>query len=212
MLGERGLWYKMNLFEYSARIPLVMAGPGIVTGEAENACPFVELLLTSLDIAWGPTNMLGEPIDGRSLMPLAKGEVDPVDEAIGEYCAEMASYPVVMIRREKLKYVHCDIDPPQLYDLAVDPLETKNLAQIPDFYEVAKQFANEVAIRWNGETHRQKVIATQKSRRALHADMKAGISEHWDYNPSSDASEQYVCNHMEWTFAARRYRFPPAGG
>ena len=31
--------------------------------------------------------MLGEPIDGRSLMPLAKGKFDSVDEAIGEYCA-----------------------------------------------------------------------------------------------------------------------------
>ena len=52
-----------------------------------------------------------------------------------------------MIRRGKLKYVHCDIDPPQLYDLSVDLLETKNLAQIPDFHEVAKQFAKEVAGR-----------------------------------------------------------------
>jgi choline-sulfatase len=175
MLGERGLWYKMNLFEYSARIPLVMAGPGIVTGEAENACPFVELLLTSLDIAWGPTNMLGEPIDGRSLMPLAKGEVDPVDEAIGEYCAEMASYPVVMIRREKLKYVHCDIDPPQLYDLAVDPLETKNLAQIPDFYEVAKQFANEVAIIWNGPSLQDATDFHQRVGNSMHLRYKSAL-------------------------------------
>ena len=81
-------------------------------------------------------------------MPLAKGERDTVDKAIREYCAEMASYPVIMIRRGKLKYVHCNIDPPQLYDLAVDPLETKNLAQIPDFREVAKEFAYEVASKW----------------------------------------------------------------
>ena len=52
-----------------------------------------------------------------------------------------------MIRRGKLKYVQCNIDLPQLYDLAVDPLETENLAQIPDFHEVEKQFVKEVASR-----------------------------------------------------------------
>lgn len=176
MLGERGLWYNMNFFEYSVRVPLVRAGPWIVTGAAENACSLVDLLPTFLDIAGGSMDMLGEPTAGRGLMPLAKGEGDYIDEAIGEYCAEMASYPVIMIRRGKLKYVHCDIDPPQLYDLAVDPLETKKLAQIPDFHEVAKEFAKEVASRWDGKALRQKVIATQKSRRTLQAAMRVGVS------------------------------------
>ena len=62
----------------------------------------------------------------------------------------MESYPAIMIRRGKLKYVHCNIDPPQLYDLGVDPLETENLSQIPDFHEAAKQFVKEVASRWDG--------------------------------------------------------------
>ena len=64
-LGERGLWYKMNFFQYSVRVPLVMVGPGIVTGEAENACSFVDLLPTFLEITGGSIDMLGEPIDGR---------------------------------------------------------------------------------------------------------------------------------------------------
>ena len=32
MLGERGLWYKMSTLDHSMRVPLVMAGPGIVHG------------------------------------------------------------------------------------------------------------------------------------------------------------------------------------
>ena len=209
MLGERGLWYKMNFFEHSARVPLVMAGPGVVHGTAPNAVSLVDLLPTFLEIGGGDESMLGEPIDGRSLMPLARGESDPADEAIGEYCAEMAGHPVIMIRRGALKYVHCDSDPPQLYDVQADPLETTNLAADPRYAEAASVFAEEVAARWDSADLRQKVIATQRSRRALHAAMEAGASEPWDYDPPSDASQQYVRNHMDWTVAASRYRYPP---
>ncbi len=209
MLGERGLWYKMNFFEHSARVPLVMAGPGVAVGTTQNAVSLVDLLPTFIDLAGGDLSMLGEPIDGRSLVPLMRGEEDPVDEAIGEYCAEMTGYPVIMIRRGPLKYIHCDSDPPQLYDLSTDPLETRNVAADPEYSDVALGFAAEVAARWDGEALRTKIIATQKSRRALHAAMEAGASEPWDYNPPSDASQQYVRNQMDWTVAAHRYRYPP---
>lgn len=212
MLGERGLWYKMNFFEQSARVPLVMAGPGVATGTAPNACSLVDLLPTFLDIAGGTADMLGEPIDGRSLMALAGGQHDPVDEAIGEYCAEMTPYPVIMIRRGPLKYIHCDFDPPQLYDVLCDPHETTNLASEPDHAAQAAAFAREIAVRWDGEALRAQIIATQKSRRALHAAMEAGAGQPWDYNPPSDASQQYVRNHMDWTVAASYYRYPPTNG
>jgi choline-sulfatase len=209
MLGERGLWYKMNFFEHSARVPLIMAGPGIGQGTASNACSLVDLLPTFVDIAGGGAELFGEPIDGRNLMPLARGEPDPIDEAIGEYCAEMTPYPVVMIRRGSYKYIHCDCDPPQLYHIVDDPLETCNLAADPEHAETARSFAAEVAARWNSEQLRQQVIATQKSRQALHRAMQTGYQEHWDYNPPSDASQQYVRNHMDWTVAAESYRYPP---
>ncbi|MEP2531185.1 choline-sulfatase [Shimia sp.] len=209
MLGERGLWYKMNFFEHSARVPLVITGPGVAKGVASNACSLVDLLPTFIEIAGGDDAVLGEPVDGRSLMPLARGEDDPVDEAIGEYCAEMTPWPVFMIRRGALKYIHCDPDPPQLYDLSNDPQEKVNLAGDPEYSEVSQGFAAEVAARWDSEKLRDNVIATQKSRRALHAAMDAGAGEDWDYNPPSDASQQYVRNHMDWTVADKFYRFPP---
>lgn len=209
MLGERGLWYKMNFFEQSARVPLIMAGPGIVQGVAANACSLIDILPTLLEIGGGDESLLGEPVDGRSLMPLARGENDPIDEAIGEYCAEMTPYPVFMIRRGSLKYIHCDPDPPQLYDLQNDPQEKVNLADQPSYRKQSAAFAAEVRERWNSDAMRQAIISTQRSRRTLHATMQAGAGEHWDYNPPSDASQQYVRNHMDWTEAADRYRFPP---
>ena len=51
-------------------------------------------------------------------------------------------------------------------------------------------------------------MATQRQRRAIHAAMEAGAAEPWDYNPPKDASQHYVRNHMDWTVAAERFRFP----
>ena len=72
---------------------------------------------------------LGDDIDGRSLLPLIAGNADDDrDEAICEYAAECASHPVFMIRRGRYKYIHCEVDPPLLYDLIDDPDEQTNLA------------------------------------------------------------------------------------
>lgn len=53
MLGERGLWYKMSFFEHSARVPLVVAGPGVVAGTSSAPCSLMDLAPTMLDLAGG---------------------------------------------------------------------------------------------------------------------------------------------------------------
>ena len=188
-----------------------MAGPGVTRGTVPNACSLVDILPTFLDIAaLSGTDKppLGQPIDGRSLWPLATGQSDDRSEAIGEYCAEMAGHPVFMIRRGDLKYVHCDTDPPQLFDLAKDPAELTNRATDPDYAQAARAFAAEVTSRWDSAAIRRDVIATQVQRRAVNAAMEAGAAAHWDYTPPRDASREYVRNHMDWTVAAARFHVP----
>ena len=212
MLGERGLWYKMNFFEHSARVPLVMAGPNVANRSIDNACSLVDLLPTMLDMAASDGAQkpeLGEPIDGRSLYPLACGQFDETSEAIGEYCAEMTSHPVIMIRRGCWKYIHCEADAPLLFNLDKDPDELYNLATHPELVERATSFADEVAARWDSDKIRTDVIATQKARRTLYASMNTGALTSWDYQPPRDASNEYVRNHMDWTVAAETTRFPP---
>ncbi len=212
MLGERGLWYKMSFFEQSVRVPLIVAGPGVAHRAVPNACAHVDLLPTFLEIAGldgRATPEAADPLDGRSLWPLATGAEDASDTAIGEYCAEMTSHPVFMIRRGGLKYVHCATDPPQLYDLSCDPMERENLAEHPDYAAQARAFAEEVAERWDEAALRKAVVADQRRRQTVHAAMETGTRVHWDYAPPRDANNEYVRNHMDWTVAAARNRFPP---
>ncbi|MEM7034808.1 MAG: choline-sulfatase [Chloroflexota bacterium] len=212
MLGERSLWYKMNFFEHSVRVPLIIAGPTIQQRTITNACSLVDLLPTMVDIAamdGTEKPAYGQPIDGHSLLPFATGSDDTFDEAIGEYCAEMTSYPVYMIRRGRYKYIHCETDAPLLFDLIQDPDELFNIATHSDYTNAATEFATEIADRWNSETIRQDVIKSQKQRRAVHLAMETGTLTSWDYNPTRDASQEYVRNHIAWTVAAGKTRFPP---
>ena len=214
MLGERGLWYKMSTLDHSMRVPLVMAGPGIVHGISPEPCSLVDMLPTMLDwAAPGDWPTLGMDLDGRSLVAAAAGaDPDPGATALGEYCAEGSAHPIFMIRRGRWKYVHCDIDPPMLFDMDADPDELQNLAADPSYAELEAAFASEVRERWDSAQIRADVLASQRMRRAVHAGMSAGRRVDWDYQPRRDASEEYVRNHMDWTVAAATTRFPPIAG
>ena len=73
MLGERGLWYKMSFFEWTARVPLIIHAPRqFAARRVAQHVSLVDLLPTLADLAVGATGApeLAGPVDGRSLTPL----------------------------------------------------------------------------------------------------------------------------------------------
>ena len=131
MLGERGLWYKMSFLEGASRVPLVIASPGrFEPRRVAASVSLVDLMPTLIDLAGGNAQSLGIGVDGRSLAPHLRG-AGGHDEAIGEYLAEGAIAPMVMIRRGAYKFIHSPVDPDQLFDLSRDPGERDNLADDP---------------------------------------------------------------------------------
>jgi len=211
MLGEREQWFKMSFFERSARVPLVMAGPGVAVGAADEVCSHLDLLPTLIDAAADagatpPT--VGSTLAGRSLWESSSGGAAAADEAIGEYCGEMTGNPIFMIRRGALKYIHCDGDPPLLYDVVADPEERDNLTNHPDHIDAAAMFAAEVSERWDSAAIRERVVASQHARRAVYTAMSIGPRHSWDHEPRQDVGNKYVRNHMDWAEAGERLRYP----
>jgi choline-sulfatase len=195
MLGERGLWYKMTFFERAVRVPLIICAPKrFAPRRVPEGVSLVDLLPTLVSIAGGASSGTPGPIDGVDLTPLAAGAGRGPDTVYGEYMAEGTNQPMFMIRRGRHKYVACADDPPQLFDLAADPLELNNLAHQPDHAALAAAFAQEVARKWDGETIRRQVIDSQRRRLLIHGALLQGRMQPWDYAPVADASRQYYRN------------------
>ena len=210
LLGERGLWYKMSFFEGACRIPLIVAGPGIISGESPDHVSLVDIHPTLLELA-GIERPYLAPTDGQSLVALLDGERQPERTVLGEYLAEGAVAPIFMIRRGDWKFVYCAADPPQLYDLAADPDELVNLAADPQHADTAAEFEKYVLTRWDPEAMRAAVIADQHARRAVDAALRTGRHTSWDHDPGVDAAHQYMRNHLDLNVVERSRRLPPPG-
>jgi choline-sulfatase len=191
MLGERGLWYKMSFFEPSARVPLIVSAPGrIALGRRAEAVSLLDLAPTFVELASADR---GTEVDGRSLAALLDGDAaDGPAEVVGEYLAEGVTSPAVMIRRGPHKFIRCDGDPDQLYDLESDPHELVNLAKLPTHAELRGSFGELVAARWDMVELERRVLASQRERELVAAALEAGRSTAWDFQPHADASAQYV--------------------
>ncbi len=211
MLGERGLWYKMSFFEGACRVPLVIANPGRFTPRRVAASvSLIDLMPTLVDIAGGGAQSPGVPVDGRSLSPWLSGRAGH-DEAIGEYLAEGAIAPIVMIRGDEFKFIHSPADPDQLYNLRRDPGERDNLAGKAECATVAAAFRAEVAKRWDLAALDAQVRASQRRRRLVDAALNQGEIRAWDFQPFRDARRQYIRNSMDLDDLEAMARFPPAG-
>ena len=214
MLGEFGLWYKMSFREWSCRIPMIICNPSrFKPRRVRQAVAHVDMLPTLLDLAaeGADTDKPApiDPLDGRSLLPLCDGnDSGDTDRAISEYLAEGTSAPMLMIRQAQYKYISCPTDPDQLFDLECDPDEENNLAADEAHDAQMQSFKAQAARHWDVDAVREKVIADQRRRRAVHAALRIGRYHGWDYNPAPDPAEQYTRSHHDLTDFDIASRYP----
>lgn len=138
LLGAHGLYLKnISAFEEVYNIPLVMAGPGIATGETTDArVGLHDLCPTILDI--GSSEQIDVP-DSRSFAPVL---ADPQKNGDGytfgfaEYYGGRYRLTQRVVWDGPWKYVHNGFDFDELYNLQEDLYEMHNLAADPSYSDV----------------------------------------------------------------------------
>lgn len=214
MLGEFGLWYKMSFREWSCRIPLIISKPArFAHRRVSQSVAQVDVLPTLVEIASESTGLQSpEQIDpwcGRSLVDLCDGNsINDPDKAISEYLAEGTGHPMLMIRKGQMKYIQCASDPEQLFDLKNDHNELVNLAAKQEYEMALSDFRNQAAAHWDAEEMRKRVIDDQQRRRAVHAALRIGRYQGWDFQPVRDAGEEFTRSHLDLTRFDISSRFP----
>jgi choline-sulfatase len=136
MLGQHGVWEKVQFYEGAVRVPLIIRWPqqiqgGQIIDENVNLC---DLFATLCDLCGLPTP---EGLDSRSLVPLMTGNgADWYNETVSQYGDDR-----VMIKRDHLKYQWYGEDVPEvLFDLEEDPDETTNAIDDPAYSDVVDWF------------------------------------------------------------------------
>jgi arylsulfatase A-like enzyme len=136
--GEHYLFGKGEPYEEAIRVPLVVVGPGVE--------PRVDarLVTANLDLAATIQDIAGLPLhtQGTSFLPLLHdAELPGRTEAILFYGQQWEAWSALRSRDAAgdWKYTEWSRAIPELYDLAADPFEEHNLAQLPAYATIRNQ-------------------------------------------------------------------------
>lgn len=131
MTGDHNLWRKSYPYEASARVPMLVRWPGVRGRTLTNPVELRDLLATFADAAEAS---LSRPTDGRSLLSLFRNQAGWREwiDLEHDVCYAPENHWSALTDG-KTKYVfHARDGEEQLFDLARDPDEIRNLAGEPE--------------------------------------------------------------------------------
>ncbi len=140
-VGEHGLMGKQNMYDHSVRMPFVISGPGIAKGVKNSAQMYMQSIFATTCEMTGVKAPDG--VQFPSLVPLLTGEKKKLyDDIYGAYKNFQR-----MVRTEQYKLIRYPrAKEVQLFDIAADPFETKDLAEDPKFAAVVADMDKRLAV------------------------------------------------------------------
>ena len=132
-LGEKLITGKNTLWDRSARVPVIFAGPGIANGaKCSRPAELLDIYPTLVELCGLPPN---SRLEGHSLVPQLKDAQAPrIWPAITTHNHDNHG-----IRTENWRYISYADGSEELYDMRKDPNEWHNLASDPKCAEVLQQ-------------------------------------------------------------------------
>lgn len=129
MMGDHGFWTKQVMYEASAGIPMIAAGPSIPVGHRVATCTnLTDIAATAREVCGVADDALNANQPGQSLRQIANAPDDPDRTGFSEYHDGGSRTGTFMIRWSDWKYVHYVGQRPQLFNLRADPQERRDLA------------------------------------------------------------------------------------
>ena len=153
--------------------------------------------------------MSGDDSEGpRERPPIGAEATDWPEDVLCEYTAEGCDEPWLMLRRGARKMIWSETHGPQLFDLAADPNESRDLAGLPEHAaEVATMIAA-IRAHWDVPRIHAAALESQQRRHMLRSALAQGQRPPWDWQPPGDAAKQYVRSGDSPTLTKIRSRLP----
>jgi choline-sulfatase len=195
-LGTRGLWGKSTMYEESAGVPMILAGPGVPQGlVCHEPVSLVDAFPTIVDGAGLPVHPDDRDLPGASLFEVAHGTISsggPSRTILSEYHAAGAATGAFMIRKGRFKYVYYAGMPPQLFDLDADPQEARDLGTAPGYQGLIAQCERELRAVVDPDAADALAKADQRARIAAFGGREAIIARgSFGYSPAPGSKPVY---------------------
>ncbi|NKB52601.1 MAG: sulfatase-like hydrolase/transferase [Rhizobiaceae bacterium] len=197
MMGDQGFWTKQVMYEASAGIPMIAAGPGIPRGHrVKTGTSLLDIAATAMDVCGGEHDQHSRNLPGISLRQIANQADDRDRTIFSEYHDGGSTTGTFMIRWQDWKYVHYVGHEPQLFDLEADPQELNNLAASGADQRIA-------AALWEGKRRLREICDPEVENARCFTDQKRRIEELGGREACINA---YVFNHTPTPDEQRKMR------